>query len=137
MRRTQGDRASSGTAEAGGLVFGRPTVSGNNSAPVPQKLLRAFEAADLSGAEWLRLPAPGARCRVCGLSRTGLNEAHERGDIRGITVRQPGATRGVKLINFASLRGWLARLDAEQNRGAVSSPESEAAGDRGAEGGVR
>jgi hypothetical protein len=97
------------------VLTGKPSVAANNGADIPKKLLRAFEAADVSGCEWLRLPSPRARCRLSSMSRTTLNEAIERGDIRAITVRQPGATRGIKLINRASLVAWLARLDAEQN----------------------
>ena len=106
------------SADLGGapeILTGRPTVAANGGADLPKKLLRAFEAADLSGCEWLRLPAPRARCRLTSMSRTTLNEAIERRDIRAITVRQPGATRGIKLINRASLLAWLSKLDAEQN----------------------
>ena len=105
-------------ADLGGapaILTGRPTVAANNGTDLPNKLLRAFEAADLSGSEWLRLPAPRARCRLTGMSRTTLNEAIERGDVRAITVRQAGATRGIKLINKSSLLAWLAKLDSEQN----------------------
>jgi hypothetical protein len=63
----------------------------------------------------MRLPSPRARDRLSGLSRTTLNELIDRKEIRSITVRQPGATRGIKLINKASLLEYLRRLDAEQN----------------------
>lgn len=105
-------------ADTGGtpdILTGRPTVAANHGADIPKKLVRAFEAANVSSAEWLRLPAPRTRCRLTSMSRTTLNEAIERGDIRAITVRQPGAVRGIKLINRISLLAWLARLDAEQN----------------------
>lgn len=97
------------------LIAGKPTVAANNGSEIPQKLLRAVDAADVSSAEWIRLPAPRSRCRITGLSRTSLNEAIGRGDVRAITVRQPGATRGIKLINRRSLLGWLARLEVQQS----------------------
>ena len=102
--------------DPGSVLIGRPTVAANTAAGLSRKEFRAFTEADLSVAEWVRLPSPRARCRLTGLSRTGLNEAIERGEIRAITVRQPGAVRGVKLINKASLVAWLRRLDQEQNR---------------------
>lgn len=99
---------------AGSVLIGRPTVAGNAGADVPPKLLREFLASDLSFAEWIRLPSPRARCRLTGLSRTSLNELAERGVIRAITVRQPGALRGIKLLNRASLLAYLRRLEVEQ-----------------------
>ena len=66
------------------------------------------------GAEWMRLPAPGLRDRMTGLSRTTLNEVIERGEVQAVTIRAPGAGRGIRLINIASVRAWLARLSEEQ-----------------------
>ena len=105
-------------ADVGGaptVLTGRPTVAPNSGAGLQSKNLRGFAASDFSVAEWCRLPAPRARCGLTGLSRTGLNELIDAGQIRAITVRKPGAARGVKLINLASLRAWLRRLDEEQN----------------------
>jgi hypothetical protein len=112
---TPNEKAASRKDDAGSVLVGRPTVAANNGADLHNKALKAFIASDLSMAEWLRLPAPRSRCRLTQMSRTTLNEAIERGDVRAITVRQSGATRGIKLINRASLLAWLARLDAEQN----------------------
>jgi hypothetical protein len=106
---------------AAGMAPDRPTIAANRQAPIPSKLLAAFEAADLSQAEWMRLPAPRARCGLSGLSRTTLNELAERKVIRTISVRQPGATRGIKLILRASLLGYLSRLDLEQNGGEAAT----------------
>jgi hypothetical protein len=98
-----------------GVFTGKPSVAANSGAEVPKALLKAFQVAGELWPEWYRLPAPGARDRMTGLSRTSLNEAIERGDVKAITVRQPGAVRGIKLLNVASVRAWMARLDAEQN----------------------
>ncbi|HOB97677.1 MAG TPA: hypothetical protein PKM43_02890 [Verrucomicrobiota bacterium] len=110
------DKPTPTTTNASGILTGRPTIAANTGAGLSRKELRAFTKTDLSAAEWVRLPAPRGRCRLSGLSRTGLNEAIERGDIRDVIIRKPGAIRGVKLINKASLLAWLQRLDAEQNR---------------------
>lgn len=98
-----------------GVLTGKPLLAPNSGSVIPEKLLSAFAEASPTSPEWTRLPAPRKRDDLTGLSRSSMNEAIERGDIRSITVRQPGATRGIKLINVASVRGWLARLDAEQN----------------------
>lgn len=100
-----------------GLVSAKPTVAGNAGTAANSKLLRAFDAASIGDAEWMRLPSPRARCRLTGLSRTGLNELIEAKIIRAIKVRKPGAQRGVVLIHRASLLEYLAKLDAEQNGG--------------------
>ncbi len=97
-----------------GVLVGRPTVAANAGTDLNRKLLRAFDAADVSNAEFLRLPSPRARCRLTGLSRTTLCELIERKVIRAIKVRQPGAQRGVVLIIRQSLLDYLRRLEAEQ-----------------------
>lgn len=105
----------SGQAGAADVILGRPTVAGNSGTGINSTLLRAFDAASVGDAEWLRLPSPRTRCRLTGLSRTGLNELIEAKAIRAIKVRKPGAQRGVVLIHRASLVQYLAKLDAEQN----------------------
>jgi len=97
------------------ILTGRPTVAQNNAATTSKALARGFQQAGELAPEWCRLPAPGARCKFSGLSRTSLNEAIERGDIRAITIRQHGATRGIRLISVPSLQSWLDKLDTDQN----------------------
>ena len=77
-------------------------------------------AAALSEAikpEWLRLPAPGARCRFTGLSRSTLNELTIPGPatdgvppVKSVVLRKRGATRGIRLINYDSLMSYLSAL---------------------------
>ena len=110
---SENSKLHAGLVEAG-LVSERPTVAANAGTDLNRKLLQAFEAADVSNAEYLRLPAPRARCRLSSLSRTTLCELVERGEIRAIKVRRPGAQRGVVLINRRSLLDYLHRLEAEQ-----------------------
>jgi hypothetical protein len=132
------ERVNNGNARhrdgTGTIFFGRPSLAANAGAGIPGKLLRVFEPAELGSAERFPLPAPRARCLLTGLSRTTINELVERKVIRGITVRQPGATRGIKLINKASLLGYLAQLDSEQNGTGEQGAEREAAKNTGAEG---
>lgn len=66
-------------------------------------------------SQYLRLPKPGERCPVSGLSRAKLNQlilASERNNFRppvaSRSVKEPGATRGVRLIVRASLLKYLA-----------------------------
>jgi hypothetical protein len=113
--------------DAAEFTTGRPTVAHNSgTAELPAALRRSFESASLSESEFLRLPQPGTRCRLTGLSRSTLNELIEAGAIRAVTIRQPGARRGIKLLNRRSVLDYLARLDEEQN-GPSTQRESEVA----------
>ena len=67
--------------------------------------------------EWVRLPAPGGRCRFTGLSRSTLNALTMAGSandgvppVKSVVLRKRGALRGIRLINFDSLMGYLATL---------------------------
>jgi hypothetical protein len=67
--------------------------------------------------EWLRLPAPGTRCRFTGLSRSTLNELTIAGPandgrppVKSVVLRKRGALRGIRLISYDSLMSFLATL---------------------------
>ena len=82
------------------------------------------DKAALSGAvhrnekpEFIRLPLPGKRCAYTGLSRTTLNELTIDSEANGYSapvkshvLRKRGAVRGIRLINFDSLMGYLSGL---------------------------
>lgn len=70
--------------------------------------------------EFIRLPKPGERCPLTGLSRGTLNELcipteknNHRPLVRSHIIKKPGAARGVRLINYASLLKYLHQLPAE------------------------
>ena len=85
----------------------------NTTMPLP-----SFTASvETTKPEWLRLPAPGARCRYTGLSRSTLNELTIPGPANGgtppvksVVLRRRGALRGIRLINYDSLMAYLAEL---------------------------
>jgi hypothetical protein len=67
--------------------------------------------------EWLRLPAPGARCRFTGLSRSTLYELTVAGPtnegtppVKSVVLRKRGALRGIRLISYDSLMAHLENL---------------------------
>jgi hypothetical protein len=77
----------------------------------------ATEVSEAMKPEWLRLPAPGERCRFTGLSRSTLNELTIAGPANGgvapvksVVLRKRGALRGIRLISYHSLMGYLATL---------------------------
>lgn len=106
-----------GKAGATGLTTSAPTVAGG----VPPKFAGSLRPAEtLAEAEWLRLPPPRGRDRLTGLSRTSLIELGERGAVRLVRVRKPGAMRGIVLIEKASLLSYLYGLTAEgEQKGAT------------------
>jgi hypothetical protein len=106
-------------ADAGGhhILTGKPTVAPNTGTGVNNRVLANFEPVKGPAAEWVRLPKPKTRCAYSGLSRTTLVELIERREVRSITLRQPGATRGIRLFHLPSLNAYIARLDFDQNGG--------------------
>lgn len=73
--------------------------------------------ADAMKPEWIRLPAPGARCRFTGLARSTLNELtipgaanDHRPPVKSVVIRKRGATRGIRLISYDSLMSHLNSL---------------------------
>ena len=107
-----------------GFVVGLPTVAGNTGAKFPKALKSAFQEGNSSQAEFIRLPAPGTRCCLTGLSRTSLNELVESGAVLSVTLRKPGAKRGIKLINRAALLDYLHHLEHEQMKGKKARHEA-------------
>ena len=68
-------------------------------------------------SHWLRLPRPGQRCPISGLSRSGLVELVRPCERNGYCppvaarhLRRKGSQRGVVLIEVASLRAYLDSL---------------------------
>ena len=100
----QGIYHKAGNAGAtGDLTSSAPTVAGG----IPPKFKRSLAESALAEAEWLRLPPPRGRGRLSGLSRTSLIELGERGAIKLIRVRKPGALRGIVLVQKSSLLAFL------------------------------
>ena len=64
--------------------------------------------------EFLRLPKPGSRCQVTGLTRSGINELvlpcesnDFRPPVKSVSLRKRGAAKGVRLIVYQSLVDYL------------------------------
>lgn len=60
---------------------------------------------------WARLPKKGTTLE--GLSRAYLYKLIGAGRVRSLSLAEPGAARGVRLIDLASLREYLAKAAAE------------------------
>lgn len=97
-----------GNEGATGATTSAPAVAGL----IPKKFKGSIRGAEtLAEAEWIRLPKPGGRDRLTGLSRTTLVELGDRKAIRVVRLRKPGALRGIVLVHKQSLLDHLASLD--------------------------
>lgn len=63
--------------------------------------------ASSPSCEFVRLPKPGSRCPVSGLSRTTLVELVADRKIEAKHLRRRGALRGIVLINRQSLVDYI------------------------------
>ena len=59
--------------------------------------------------EFFRLPAPGKRDPYFGLSRGWYYKAAALGEIKMISIRQRNALRGVRLVVYDSVLGYIGR----------------------------
>jgi hypothetical protein len=77
-----------------------------------------LEQREIDRPEYIRLPSPGNRCRLTGLSRSTLAELvvpceanGHKPPVKSLVVKKHGAIRGIRLINFESLLGHLRHLE--------------------------
>lgn len=74
----------------------------------------SFAVATATSPEFIRLPRPGQRDPIFGLSRSYLNylvlpckENNYRPSVKSSVLRRRGARTGVRLINVDSLRAFV------------------------------
>jgi len=86
-------------------------VTPETSAPVS-----AQDTSPTPRPEFIRLPKPGERCEWTGLSRGSLNDLilGEGAPVRSAVIRQPGASRGIRIIHLTALLSHLHQLMKEQ-----------------------
>jgi hypothetical protein len=79
-----------------------------------------LDQRDIQKPEWIRLPRPGDRDRLTGLSRSSLCDLAVPGKnndfrppVKSVLLRKRNATRGIRLINFDSLIAHLRELETE------------------------
>jgi len=82
---------------------------------------------------WIRLPRPGARCPISGLSRSSLAELArpcERNQFQPPVIarvlKRKGAQRGVLLVSRESLLGYINDLPVPSTTTQESGDESSA-----------
>ena len=85
--------------------------------PAPHLTGPCRTSAVFDPAAWIRLPRPGERCPISGLSRSTLVELVRPCERNGFNppvkarhLRRKGTQRGVVLVEVASYRDYLAAL---------------------------
>jgi hypothetical protein len=63
--------------------------------------------------EFFRLPQPGKRDPFFGLSRGWYYKFAALGKIKMVSIRQRGALRGVRLVEYESVAAYIRRAAAE------------------------
>jgi hypothetical protein len=66
---------------------------------------------------FVRIPRPGRREPFSGLCRSQLFSLIKSGRVKSHSLKMPGATRGVRLIDCASLRAAIESFGDGQQRG--------------------
>ena len=59
---------------------------------------------------FIRPPRPGQLCQHSGLGRSAIYNLVKEGKVDAISVRKPGAKRGVTLVRYDSLISYLEGL---------------------------
>jgi hypothetical protein len=80
---------------------------GNEFTAQPFTVPAANGTPSLRDSETFRLPKPGMRCPLSGLSRTTVLERGEAGDFKLIRLRKRGSQRGIVLVDTKSFLAWL------------------------------
>ena len=63
---------------------------------------------------WIRSPKSGPEHYV-GFTRAKLYELAGKGDIRTVSIREPGRVKGVRLFHLGSILDFVARCEATAN----------------------
>lgn len=72
-----------------------------------QNKVIGYKVAPQQQAIYFRLPKPGGRCPISGLSRTSLVELCLSGRVKFVRLKQGTKKRGVTLVNRQSFLDFL------------------------------
>jgi site-specific DNA recombinase len=97
------------------IAYLLPEPSGSKETPKPQQTATpTIQSQTGGGPVYIRLPKPGEKCAITGLSRAKLNELilpNERNgfkpQVASKSLRQKGAQRGIRLVLLESLMMYL------------------------------
>ena len=76
----------------------------------------AASALPISPA-FTRVPRPGFRDPFSGFCRSQMFEAVKSGRVKSYSIKKPGTSRGVRVIDCTSLRAYIESFGDGQQRG--------------------
>jgi hypothetical protein len=79
--------------------------------PTKQEVLATQLIKALLDLEFRRLPKDGEVCRFSGLNRSQLYRLMNEGKLKYVSIREPGKSRGVRLIRIGAVLSYLASLE--------------------------
>ncbi len=90
-----------------------PATLVSNTRPVPAKARELLQAQQTNGRpEWCRAPKQGVEF-YSGFSRAKLYELAGSGQIRSVSIRQPGQVKGTRLFHLQSILDFIARCEQQ------------------------
>jgi hypothetical protein len=97
------------------ITYLLPEPSGSKETPAPQQMSTPSNQPQTGGGPvYVRLPKPGEKCPITGLSRAKLNELilpNKRNNfsppVASKSLRKKGSTRGIRLVLLESLMSYL------------------------------
>lgn len=100
------------------IAYLLPEPSGSKETTEPQQTRsptnQPTPASGQGGPVYIRLPKPGEKCPISGLSRAKMNELilpnernHFKPPVASKSLRKKGSTRGVRLVLLESLMAYL------------------------------
>jgi len=72
-------------------------------------------------AKWIR---PADVCQIYGIRREALYPLARRGEIQMVSLRAPGARRGMALVSVESIERMISRHAAAREPGEVAKEET-------------
>ncbi|MFZ1072135.1 MAG: hypothetical protein WAO21_01745 [Verrucomicrobiia bacterium] len=94
--------------------FNAPDTGDKNVVPPSNA---AASALQISPAFTTRFPRPGQREPFSGLCRSQLFSLIKSGKVKSYSLKMPGCSRGVRLIDCASLRAAIESFGDSQQEG--------------------
>jgi hypothetical protein len=93
----------------------------NSDIPIQTQTLQINDRHGRIAPEFFRLPKPPLHCPFSGLSRSALNALilGPNPAVRSVVIKKRGAVRGIRLIDYDSLMGYLHQLGQHDD---VSEP---------------
>jgi hypothetical protein len=96
------------------IAYLLPEPTSSKETAEPQQITGPTNQTSTGGPVYIRLPKPGEKCPITGLSRAKLNELilpNERNGfsppVASKSLRQKGAQRGIRLVLLESLMAYL------------------------------